>query len=86
MSLFYACALIIRVNFKLGLQNLKYLCFTWLCIFILFLVTPLQYCLLVMALKGEISSNAMGESYSEWSGFFGMRTPTETLLAIYVYI
>ena len=85
MSLFYAFALIIRVNFKLGLQNLKYLCFTWLYIVILFLVIPLQYCLPAMVLKGEISRNAMGESYSEWSGFFGMRTPTEILLAMCIF-
>ena len=34
-----------------------------------------------MALKGEISSNAMEESYSEWSGFYGMRP----LLATYIF-
>ena len=39
-----------------------------------------------MALKGEISSNAMEESYSEWSGFFGMRQHQQNLCLLRTYL
>ena len=39
-----------------------------------------------MALKGEISSNAMEESYSEWSGFFGMRQHQQNLYLLRTYL
>ena len=39
-----------------------------------------------MALKGEISSNAMEESYSERSGFFGMRQHQQNLYLLRTYL